>query len=102
MAHKTELKLSLDAQDLPCLLSHLLLAAPAASQRLLNTIRDPRAGTQNPAHGRARAARGRATDFDRQRWFNHHAGARIEVALDQGRIHVPGTALQKALPKHGS
>lgn len=38
-----------------------------------------------------------ATDFERRRWVIDHAGARIEVALDQGRIHVPGTALQEAL-----
>lgn len=31
------------------------------------------------------------TDFERQRWVIAHAGAQIEVALDQGRIHVPGT-----------
>jgi triphosphatase len=31
------------------------------------------------------------TDFERQRWVITHAGAEIEVALDQGRIHVPGT-----------
>lgn len=38
-----------------------------------------------------------ATDFERRRWVMSHAGACIEVALDQGRIHVPGTALQEAL-----
>lgn len=38
-----------------------------------------------------------ATDFERQRWVADHAGARIEVALDQGRIHVPGTARQEPL-----
>jgi triphosphatase len=38
-----------------------------------------------------------ATDFERQRWVVEHAGARIEVALDQGRIHVPGTALSEPL-----
>jgi triphosphatase len=32
-----------------------------------------------------------ATDFQRLRWLVDHGGARIEVALDQGRIHVPGT-----------
>ena len=37
------------------------------------------------------------TDFERQRWVVTHAGAQIEVALDQGRIHVPGTALSEAL-----
>jgi triphosphatase len=31
------------------------------------------------------------TDFERQRWVIGHAGSEIEVALDQGRIHVPGT-----------
>jgi inorganic triphosphatase YgiF len=31
------------------------------------------------------------TDFERQRWVLSHAGARIEVALDQGAITVPGT-----------
>jgi len=38
-----------------------------------------------------------ATDFERQRWVVEHAGARIEVALDQGQIHVPGTALIEPL-----
>jgi inorganic triphosphatase YgiF len=38
-----------------------------------------------------------ATDFERQRWVIDHAGARIEVALDQGRIHVPGTPLSAPL-----
>ncbi len=37
------------------------------------------------------------TDFERQRWVVTHAGAQIEVALDQGRIHVPGTALSEPL-----
>jgi inorganic triphosphatase YgiF len=37
------------------------------------------------------------TDFERQRWLIDHAGARIEVALDQGRIHVPGTDLSEPL-----
>lgn len=37
------------------------------------------------------------TDFERQRWLINHAGARIEVALDQGRIHVPGTPLSEPL-----
>jgi inorganic triphosphatase YgiF len=31
------------------------------------------------------------TDFERQRWVIGHAGAEIEVGLDQGRIHVPDT-----------
>ena len=38
-----------------------------------------------------------ATDFERRRWVITHAGARIEVALDEGRIHVPGTALAEPL-----
>jgi inorganic triphosphatase YgiF len=37
------------------------------------------------------------TDFERQRWVIAHEGARIEVALDQGRIHVPGSALSEPL-----
>ena len=37
------------------------------------------------------------TDFERQRWLITHAGAQIEVALDQGRIHVPGTELSEPL-----
>jgi inorganic triphosphatase YgiF len=37
------------------------------------------------------------TDFERQRWVITHAGAQIEVALAQGRIHVPGTDLSEPL-----
>jgi triphosphatase len=37
------------------------------------------------------------TDFQRQRWVVTHADAQIEVALDQGRIHVPGTDLSEPL-----
>ena len=37
------------------------------------------------------------SDFERQRWVIAHAGAQIEVALDQGRIHVPGTDLSEPL-----
>ena len=37
------------------------------------------------------------TDFERQRWVIAHAGDQIEVALDQGRIHVPGTDLSEPL-----
>lgn len=37
------------------------------------------------------------TDFERQRWVIAHASAQIEVALDQGRIHVPGTDLSEPL-----
>ena len=37
------------------------------------------------------------TDFERQRWLIAHNGAQIEVALDQGRIHVPGTDLSEPI-----
>lgn len=37
------------------------------------------------------------TDFQRQRWVVTHANAQIEVALDQGRIHVPSTNLSEPL-----
>jgi inorganic triphosphatase YgiF len=37
------------------------------------------------------------TDFQRQRWVMVHEGAQIEVALDQGQIHVPGTDLSEPL-----
>lgn len=37
------------------------------------------------------------TDFERQRWVLTHDGAQIEVALDQGHIHVPGTDLSEPL-----
>ncbi|WP_291942353.1 CYTH domain-containing protein, partial [Limnohabitans sp.] len=37
------------------------------------------------------------TDFQRQRWVIVHEGAQIEVALDQGQIHVPGTPLNEPL-----
>ena len=37
------------------------------------------------------------TDFERQRWVIAYAGAQIEVALDQGSIHVPGTTLSEPL-----
>ena len=155
MAQETELKLSLSAQDLPHLLSHPLLAAPAAPQRLFNTyfdtpdlaLRDRRmavrerladeqwlltvktAGSSAGGLSRRQEWEGPttpgaldfaalvddpalaselmalrtalkplfATDFDRQRWVVDHAGARIEVALDQGRIHLPGTDGSEAL-----
>ena len=155
MAQETELKLSLSAQDLPRLLSHPLLATPAAPQRLFNTyfdtpdlalqtrlmaVRERLAGEQwlltvktagSSAGGLSRRQEWEspttpgaldfaalvddaalvselmdlrptlkplfATDFDRQRWVVEHAGARIEVALDQGRIHVPGTEWTEAL-----
>ena len=35
------------------------------------------------------------TDFERHSWVVTHAGASIEVALDQGHITVPGTALSE-------
>lgn len=155
MAQETELKLALDAHDLPRLLAHPLLNATPQTQRLLNAYFDTpdlalkarrmavrerlagaqwlltvkTAGTSRDGLSRRRewegpttpgaldfaalvddaalaselaAMRPRlqplfATDFDRQRWFIAHAGARIEVALDQGRIHVPGTALSQTL-----
>ena len=155
MAQETELKLSLQAQDLPRLLSHPLLAAPAAPQRLLNTyfdtpdlalktrrmaVRERLAGDQwlltvktagSSTGGLSRRQEWEgpttpgaldfatlvkdgelatelmalrpslqplfATDFERQCWLIDHAGARTEVALDQGRIHVPGTALSEDL-----
>jgi triphosphatase len=37
------------------------------------------------------------TDFERHRWVITHADAQIEVALDQGHIHVPGTGRSEAL-----
>lgn len=37
------------------------------------------------------------TDFERQCWVITHDDARIEVAIDQGRIHVPGTDLSEPL-----
>ena len=155
MPQETELKLSLAAQDLPRLLSHPLLAAPAAPQRLFNTyfdtpdltlksrrmaVRERLAGHQwlltvktagSSTGGLSRrqewegptmpgaldfaalvddadlaqelmALRPQlkplfATDFQRQRWLLTHAGARIEVALDQGRVHVPDTPFTEAL-----
>ena len=155
MAQETELKLSLSAHDLPRLLSHPLLAAPAAPQRLFNTyfdtpgltlksrrmaVRERLAGHQwlltvktagSSTGGLSRrqewegpttpgaldfaalvddadlaqelmALRPQlkplfATDFERQRWLLTHAGARIEVALDQGRVHVPDTPFTEAL-----
>ncbi len=155
MAQETELKLTLGAQDLPRLLRHPLLAAPAAAQRLLNTyfdtpdlaltarrmaVRERRAGDRwlltvktagQSSGGLSRRQEWEgpttpgaldfvalvdeaalaaellalrphlqplfATDFARQRWVVEHAGARIEVALDQGRIHVPGTAFAEPL-----
>jgi len=155
MPQETELKLSLSAQDLPRLLHHPLLAAPEASQRLLNTyfdtpelalkarrmaVRERLAGDQwlltvKTAGSSSAGLSHRqewegpttpgaldfaalvddaalaaelmalrpalqplfATDFERRRWLIDHADARIEVALDQGHIHVPGTALDEPL-----
>lgn len=155
MPQETELKLSLTRQDLPQLLNHPLLAAPAAPQRLLNTYFDT---TELALKARRMAVRERlagdrwlltvkttgsstgglsrrqewegpttpgaldfaalvndaelaaelmvlrpalqplfATDFERRRWLIDHAGASIEVALDEGRIHVPGTDLAEPL-----
>jgi inorganic triphosphatase YgiF len=37
------------------------------------------------------------TDFERQRWLMRWTDANIEVALDQGRIHVPGNNLSEPL-----
>ena len=146
---ETELKLSLQAPDLPHLLAHPLLLAPSSRQRLLNTyfdtpelalqqarmaVRERLAGEQwlltVKTAGQSTAGLSRrqewegpttpgalqfdtlvddpalardlmtlrpnlralfCTDFERQRWLIAHAGAEIEVALDQGRIHVPGT-----------
>ena len=149
MAHETELKLSLTAQDLPHLLRQPLLAAPGQAQRLLTTyfdtpdlalkarrgaVRERRVGDQcwltvktagSSTGGLSRRQEWEgpttpgaldfavlvgdaalaaelmalrpalkplfATDFERRSWYIDHAGARIEVALDQGHIHVPGT-----------
>lgn len=38
-----------------------------------------------------------STDFERQRWVIDRDGAQIEVALDKGHIHVPGTGRSEAL-----
>ena len=152
---ETELKLSLNAQDLPRLLTHPLLAGAGSTQRLLNTyfdtpdlalqqrrmaVRERLAGEQwlltvktagQSQNGLSRrqewegpttpwalqfdtlvgdvglAAELMAlrptlralfcTDFQRQRWVMVHEGAQIEVALDQGQIHVPGTPLSEPL-----
>ena len=152
---ETELKLSLDAAEVPRLLSHPLLRQPARAQRLLNTyfdtpaldlqarrmaVRERLAGEQwlltvkTAGHSENGLSRRQewegpttpgalqfdalvddaalaadlmtlrpalhplfATDFERQRWVLEHEGAHIEVALDQGRIHVPGTPLSEPL-----
>ena len=155
MSTETELKLNPDAQDLPTLLAHPLLAPPAKVQRLLNTyfdtplldlmqrrmaVRERLAGEQwlltvktagksdnglsrrqeweapttpgaldfavlvNDADLAATLMALRAelkplfrTDFERHSWVLSHAGASIEVALDQGHITVPGTDLSEAI-----
>ena len=152
---ETELKLSLQAPDLPRLLAHPLLAGAGITQRLLNTyfdtpelalqqarmaVRERLAGAQwlltvkTAGHSTAGLSRRQewegpttpgalqfdalvddaalsqtlmalrpqlqamfCTDFERQRWVIAHGGAQIEVALDQGRIHVPGTELSEPL-----
>ena len=152
---ETELKLSLQAPDLPRLLAHPLLSASGSRQRLLNTyfdtpelalqqarmaVRERLAGAQwlltvktagQSQNGLSRRQEWEGpttpgalqfdtlvddaalaqnlmtlrpnlqalfcTDFERQRWVIDHAGAKIEVALDQGRIHVPGTDLSEPL-----
>lgn len=38
-----------------------------------------------------------ATDFSRRRWVLAHAGAQVEVAVDEGTVSVPGTALSEPL-----
>ena len=38
-----------------------------------------------------------ATDFARRRWVLPHAGAQVEVAVDEGTVSVPGTALSEPL-----
>ena len=37
------------------------------------------------------------TDFARRRWVLAHAGAQVEVALDEGTVSVPGSALSEPL-----
>ena len=152
---ETELKLNLHAHDVPALLAHPLLAAPAKVQRLLNAyfdtptldvkqrrmaVRERLAGEQwlltvktaGPSdQGVSRRQEWEApttpgaldfaslvgdaelaamlmrlrtqlkplfrTDFERHSWVVAHHDARIEVALDQGHITVPGTALSETI-----
>jgi inorganic triphosphatase YgiF len=152
---ETELKLSLNAANLPLLLAHPLLTTGEHKERLLNTyfdtpdlalqqhrmaVRERLAGEQwlltvktagQSQNGLSRRQEWEGpttpnalqfdtlvddaalaqdlmalrpylralfcTDFERQRWVIDHAGAQIEVALDQGRIHVPGTDLNEPL-----
>lgn len=145
MAHtETELKLRLDARDVPRLLAHPLLAAPPHSEPLFNTyfdtpeltlkswrmaVRERRVGDRTllTVKTAGRSVNGLSqrseweghttpgaldfaalvddatlatqlariapalrpvfrTDFVRRHWVVVHAGARIEVALDQGLI----------------
>ena len=37
------------------------------------------------------------TDFVRRRWVLSHAGAQVEVALDEGTVSVPGSTLSEPL-----
>ena len=152
---ETELKLSLQTQDLPRLLAHPLLSTSGSRQRLYNTyfdtpelalqqarmaVRERLAGAQwlltVKTAGQSTGGLSRrqewegpttpgalqfdqlvddaalsqtlmtlrpqlqamfCTDFERQRWVIAHGDAQIEVALDQGRIHVPGTDLSEPL-----
>ncbi len=152
---ETELKLSLHQQDVPALLAHPLLAAPAKVQRLLNTyfdtpaldlkqrrmaVRERLAGNQwlltvktagKSDNGLSRRQEWEApttpgaldfaalvddaelaaslmalraelkpmfrTDFERHSWVLTHDSASIEVAIDQGHITVPGTALSEGI-----
>jgi inorganic triphosphatase YgiF len=152
---ETELKLSLRQQDVPALLAHPLLAAPAKVQRLLNTyfdtpafdlkqrrmaVRERLAGNQwlltvktagNSENGLSRRQEWEASttpgaldfaalvddaelaaalmalranlkplfrsDFERHSWVLMHDSASIEVAIDQGHITVPGTALSEGI-----
>ena len=152
---ETELKLSLNEEDLPRLLTHPLLSKGVGTQRLLNTyfdtpdlalqqrrmaVRERLAGDQwlltvktagQSQNGLSRRQEWEGpttpcalqfdtlvddaelatdlmalrpalralfcTDFERQRWVITHADAQIEVALDQGRIHVPDTDLSEPL-----
>ncbi|MGV0958773.1 MAG: CYTH domain-containing protein [Limnohabitans sp.] len=152
---ETELKLSLNAAELPRLLAHPLLAQAGEAQRLHNTyfdtpelalqqrrmaVRERLAGDQwlltvkTAGHSTGGLSRRQewegpttpgalqfdtlvddaalaqdlmalrpnlralfCTDFERQRWVIAHAGAQIEAALDQGRIHVPCTDLSEPL-----
>ena len=152
---ETELKLSLRQQDVPALLTHPLLAAPAKVQHLLNTyfdtpaldlkqrrmaVRERLAGEQwlltvktagKSENGLSRRQEWEApttpgaldfaalvddaelaatlmalcaelkplfrTDFERHSWVLTPNSASIEVALDQGQINVPGTALSEGI-----